>query len=115
MQICSNLSSVVCQKHLLQQKKKFKIKKNVSSTNIIKGHTFVIADIPEAASPYPILDITLPIFKVLLLFLQKTSSIASSSDLSASATAIKVFHNVTVLIFIKFRFNEIYINTILNI
>lgn len=51
-----------------------------------------MADIPEAASPYPILDITLPIFKGSVRFLQKTSSIASNSDLSASATAINLFN-----------------------
>lgn len=50
--------------------------------------TFVIADIPEAASPYPILDITLPTGSGTFLFLQKTLSIASNSDLSASGTAV---------------------------
>lgn len=46
-------------------------------------------EIPEAASLLPMFDITLPIASGFFLFLQKTLSMASISDLSASGTPEK--------------------------
>lgn len=51
--------------------------------------TFVIAVMPEAASQYPKLDITLPTRSGSVLSSQKTLSIESNSTLSASVSAAK--------------------------
>ena len=57
-------------------------------------HTLVIAVNPEAASVYPMLDITLPTKRGWLLSLQKIELIASNSALSASGTPLKKVNKI---------------------